>query len=82
MDVYLVYNKTVKYNTAILYLENKSILFDYSDDVEFVDLPEFYDYYFKLRSYNYQNVYLQQSENVLAYSKKGVEKAVILGDQP
>lgn len=47
IDVQIVYNKNVKHNSAILYVNNKSILFDYSDDSNFIDLPENFDYYFK-----------------------------------
>lgn len=40
-------NKSITYNGAIIYYENKKIFFDYSDDSKFIDEPSRYDYYFK-----------------------------------
>jgi len=38
--------------------------------------PLFYDYYFKLRSYNYQNYFNERDSSILAYKKTGLEKYV------
>ncbi|WP_034057556.1 hypothetical protein [Lacinutrix jangbogonensis] len=43
----LVFNKNVRHNGAVLFIENKSAFFDYSDDVLFLDSTNSYDYYFK-----------------------------------
>lgn len=40
-------NKNIKANGAVLYKENKTIFFDFSDDTVFIDNPNDYDYYFK-----------------------------------
>lgn len=47
LDFNITYNNDVKYNAAVLILNNKTIFFDYSDDVKFIDNPNSYDFYFK-----------------------------------
>ncbi|ULC60583.1 hypothetical protein MBM09_06215 [Flaviramulus sp. BrNp1-15] len=47
IDVNIVYNSKIKFNSALLIVNDKSILFDYSDDVKFIDLPNNFDFYFK-----------------------------------
>ena len=42
----IIFNKNVKYNGAILYLDGLNIFFDYSDDTKFIDTPEKFNYYF------------------------------------
>jgi hypothetical protein len=43
----IVFDKNVRHNGAILYVNNMSIFFDYSDDIVFLDDHEKYDCYFK-----------------------------------
>ncbi|WP_445736619.1 hypothetical protein [Mariniflexile sp.] len=43
----LSFNKTVKYNGAILFINGKRVFFDYSDDSKFIDSSDDYDFYFK-----------------------------------
>jgi hypothetical protein len=60
IKINIVKNKIVKYNGAILHVNTKTIFFDYSDDSNFIDSSEKFDFYFKrsLRSENYiNNVY-------------------------
>lgn len=60
IDVNIIRNGKIKYNGAIIYRNDRSIFFDYSDAPEFIDIPEFYDYYFKrsLREENkVKNIY-------------------------
>ena len=47
IDVKVLQNTNIKHNTALLTLRNITILFDYSDDVKFLDIPDNYDFYFK-----------------------------------
>ena len=60
MKFELVLDKTITHNGAVLFYQNNSIFFDYSDDIIFLENHENYDYYFKrslgLNS-NYKNVY-------------------------
>lgn len=51
LPVNINFNKNVKYNGAILYVNELNMFFDYSDDTKFIDAPEKYNYYFK-RSLN------------------------------
>jgi hypothetical protein len=57
IKVNIVKNKIVKYNGAILHVNTKTVFFDYSDDSNFIDSSENFDFYFKrsLRSENYIN---------------------------
>ncbi len=43
-------NRNISQSGAILYREDKTIFFDFSDGTDFIDNPNYYDYYFK-RSY-------------------------------
>ena len=47
IDINIVYNSRIKYNSALLTINNQSILFDYSDDTKFIDSPNNFDFYFK-----------------------------------
>lgn len=47
LDFEILYNKDVKYNAAVLIVNNKTVFFDYSDDIKFIDNPNSYDFYFK-----------------------------------
>ncbi|WPO79482.1 hypothetical protein [Flavobacterium sp. KACC 22761] len=47
INVNIVRNSAVKFNGAILHIDNKTIFFDYSDDINFIDIPHNFDYYFK-----------------------------------
>lgn len=40
-------NKSVHYNGALIDYQNKTLFFDYSDDIIFIDKPSKYDFYFK-----------------------------------
>ncbi|HEU4788836.1 MAG TPA: hypothetical protein VFS71_04055 [Flavobacterium sp.] len=46
-DIKIVFNKNIKHNGAVLYIDGINIFFDYSDDSKFIDLPENFSYYFK-----------------------------------
>lgn len=51
----VVFNNKLSTGGGILYLENnKTIFFDYSDDIKFIDDPKQYDFYFK-RSLAFEN---------------------------
>lgn len=45
--VAVVFNKSVVHNGAILYINDKSVFFDFSDNPIFLDIPSKYDFYFK-----------------------------------
>ena len=47
ISVDIVRNNTIKFNGAVLHLDNKTAFFDYSDDTKFIDIPEKFDFYFK-----------------------------------
>lgn len=40
-------NPKISWNGAILYFSNKTFYFDYSDDIQFIDDPQKYDFYLK-----------------------------------
>lgn len=59
-DLEIVFNNKISVNGAILYIYDKVIFFDYSDDILFVDNPEVYDFYFKRSlsvNQSFKNVY-------------------------
>ena len=45
--VNIVHNQKVNHNTALLTVNNKLVVFDYSDDTKFIGDPDNYDFYFK-----------------------------------
>lgn len=47
VDVNIEHNAKIKHNTALLIVNNKTALFDYSDDTKFLVSPNDYDFYFK-----------------------------------
>jgi hypothetical protein len=47
VDVNILYNSKIRHNTALLTVNNKTVLFDYSDDTKFLVSPDNYDFYFK-----------------------------------
>lgn len=47
LTVNIIRNEQVKYGSALLHVDQKTIFFDYSDDSKFVDSHEKYNYYFK-----------------------------------
>jgi len=47
IKVNIIFNKKVKHNGAILYINMKSAFFDYSDDSIFLDSSDNYNHYFK-----------------------------------
>ncbi|WP_281322645.1 hypothetical protein [Flavobacterium aestivum] len=47
INVDIIRNNNIKFNGAVLYIDNKTVFFDYSDDTKFIDIPEKFDYYFK-----------------------------------
>lgn len=47
LEVNIEINKSIHYNGAILYYQNKTLFFDYSDDTLFIENPSKYDFYFK-----------------------------------
>lgn len=47
LDFEILYNNDVKYNAAVLTVNNKDVFFDYSDDIKFIDNPDSYNFYFK-----------------------------------
>lgn len=57
----VLFNKALRANGAVLYKENKTIFFDFSDDIILIDNPNNYDYYFKRSylssTYIFKNVY-------------------------
>ena len=46
-NVDIVRNNAIKFNGAVLHIDNKTAFFDYSDDTKFIDTPEKFDFYFK-----------------------------------
>ncbi|MBP1223997.1 glycosyltransferase [Flavobacterium sp. 1355] len=46
-SVDIVRNSAIKFNGAVLHIDNKTAFFDYSDDTKCIDTPEKFDYYFK-----------------------------------
>jgi hypothetical protein len=46
-EVDIRYNAEVAINGALLFLDNKKIFFDYSDDIEFIEKTDNYNFYFK-----------------------------------
>lgn len=70
LDSQIVFNKSIKYNGAILFFEKINIFFDYSDDPKFIDLPENFTFYFKrslMLSYTFTNVYPLNFNVPMAY---------------
>ncbi len=59
-DLDVVFNRKLAVVGAVLYVNNKKLFFDYSDDIAFIDNPKQYDFYFKrslvFKDY-YKNVY-------------------------
>lgn len=47
IKINIVRNESVKYDGAVLYINEKKIFFDYSDEPKFIDSAELYDCYFK-----------------------------------
>jgi hypothetical protein len=41
------YNVNINHGGALLYIDNKKVFFDYSDDIKFLDKAENYSFYFK-----------------------------------
>lgn len=71
IEVKIVKNESVQHNGAILYIEGKTVFFDYSDDSKFIDASEGYDFYFKrsLRVEDHtRNIYPLNFNIPLAYN--------------
>lgn len=47
IDFKITFDSTISPNGALIYYEDKTLFFDYSDNYLFIDLPSKYTYYFK-----------------------------------
>ncbi len=70
VDVNIIYNQKIKHNTALLTVQGKLVLFDYSDDTNFIGSPNNFDFYFKrslLEKDKVNNVYNLNFNVPMAY---------------
>jgi hypothetical protein len=70
IDVNIQYNSKIKHNSAVLTVNNKSVFFDYSDDIKFIGNSNSFDFYFKrslLEKDKKKNVYPLNFNVPMAY---------------
>jgi hypothetical protein len=70
LEIKIVYNKSIAFNGAALFVGMESVFFDYSDDTAFIDWPGNFSYYFKrslLKKDNVKNIYPLHFNVPMAY---------------